>query len=456
MVAVEDLPTPTVLPPVEPPPVTPAVKVLVVDDEPNNLVALEALLAGLDLELVRARSGAEALRHLLHEEFALILMDVRMPGMDGLETADLIRQRSRCQHTPIIFLTAYESGVMQMFRGYAVGAVDYLCKPIVPEVLRSKVGVFVDLFRKTEEVRRQGELLCRFEQREYERQLAEANERLEAERLRHEIRIAREIQQKLFPAAPLPLAGFEISGASFPAEATGGDYFDYLPLGDDSLAVVIADVSGHGFGPALLMAETRAYLRAFLLTHTDLGGIVGLLNRALSCDSMMDRFATLLLARLDPRTRTLTYVSAGHTTGYVLDVTGAVKAPLLSTGMPLAVLADGDFPAGPPLTLEPGDVVVLITDGMVEAHVGDGPLFGVERLLDVVRANRERTAREIVAALYAEVRRFAQGRGQLDDMTAVVIKVPPGPDAGTLAPSPGAAWESPTVPEPGPCLAGVG
>src|SRR5437868_12468473 len=127
-------------------------KVLCVDDLPGNLLALEATLDGLGLDLVMARSGQEALRRLLDQDFALILMDVKMPHMDGFETAEVIRQRERCQHTPIIFLTASERDERQMFKGYSLGAVDYLCKPIVPEVLRSKVAVFVDIHRQAEQI----------------------------------------------------------------------------------------------------------------------------------------------------------------------------------------------------------------------------------------------------------------------------------------------------------------
>jgi PAS domain S-box-containing protein len=125
-----------------------AASVLLVDDQPENLLALEAVLKPLGLHTVRATSGEEALRQLLLDDFAAILLDVQMPGMDGFETAELIKQRERTQHIPIIFLTAIDKERQQVFRGYSVGAVDYLFKPFDPDVLRSKVGVFVDLYEK--------------------------------------------------------------------------------------------------------------------------------------------------------------------------------------------------------------------------------------------------------------------------------------------------------------------
>jgi serine phosphatase RsbU (regulator of sigma subunit) len=417
----------------------PKVNILLVDDQSNNLVALEATLSGLGQNFFKARSGRECLRCLLENDFAVILMDVKMPGMDGFDTAALIRQRERSQHTPIIFLTAYETDQLQMFKGYSLGAVDYLFKPIIPGVLRAKVAVFVDIFRKTAQVKRQAELLRRIQQQEHESQLARARENWEAERLRDEISIARRIQQKLFPVAPLPLAGFDIAGASHPAQATGGDYFDYVPMQDGSLAIAIGDVSGHGFGPALLMAENRAYLRAFLMTHGDVAEVVRLLNRALAVDTDDDRFATLLLGRLDPVSRSLVYVSAGHAAGYLLDAAGNVKTSLTSTCMPLAIMPEVEVSEAPVLTLEQGEGVLLVTDGVPEAHAPDETLFGIERALNAVHANWTWSARDIVAQLFEAVRSFCGGRAALDDMTAIVIKVRPGEPAnaansGALSP----------------------
>src|SRR5271165_4383697 len=138
------------------------VKLLLVDDSPENLVALEATLEAPGQQLVKATSGIEALRYLLEDDFAAILLDVRMPDMDGFETATLIRSRKRSRNTPILFLTGYKNEE-HLFRGYDLGAVDFLFKPIVPEVLQSKVAVFVELSRNAILLRRQAEELRRAE-----------------------------------------------------------------------------------------------------------------------------------------------------------------------------------------------------------------------------------------------------------------------------------------------------
>ncbi len=146
------------------PPPDDRVNILMVDDQPANLVALEAMLQGLGQNLVKAESCREALKWLLTDEFAVILLDVKMPEMDGFETATLIRERDKSRHTPILFLTAADKSQDHAVRGYAVGAVDYLVKPVVPEFVRSKVAVFVELAKKSELLRRQTRLLLESEQ----------------------------------------------------------------------------------------------------------------------------------------------------------------------------------------------------------------------------------------------------------------------------------------------------
>jgi light-regulated signal transduction histidine kinase (bacteriophytochrome) len=171
--------------------------ILLVDDQPANLTALEAILGDLGQNLVKAHSGEEALRLVLDQFFAVILLDVRMPGMDGYETARLIRSRDRCRHTPIVFLTAYESHELPAARAYALGAVDYLVKPLVPVILRAKVMGFVELFQKTDQVQRQAERLRQMERQDFERRLAEQALRQAEERYREVERLNAELERRV-------------------------------------------------------------------------------------------------------------------------------------------------------------------------------------------------------------------------------------------------------------------
>jgi two-component system, sensor histidine kinase len=167
--------------------VRPSFDILVVDDNASNLLAIEAALAGLGLNLVTAQSGADALRWLLERDFALILLDIEMPSMDGYETARLIRGRLRTRHVPIIFITAFSRDDREILEGYALGAVDFLFKPIVPEILRAKASVFVELRRRADEVARQAELLRDAERQDHARRMAEERQRWEAESLREQM-----------------------------------------------------------------------------------------------------------------------------------------------------------------------------------------------------------------------------------------------------------------------------
>jgi signal transduction histidine kinase len=173
--------------------------ILLVDDKPSNLAALQAVLEPLGQNLMLARSGKEALRLILKHNLAVVLLDVRMPDMDGFETARLIRQRVQSRHTPIIFLTGLSLEMESAFRGYEVGAVDYLMKPLVPEVLRSKVSVFVELHRKNTALSNEikDRLLAEEQLRESQVQLRALAARLVSVREEERTRIAREIHDEL-------------------------------------------------------------------------------------------------------------------------------------------------------------------------------------------------------------------------------------------------------------------
>jgi two-component system, sensor histidine kinase len=174
-----------------------AAGILVVDDSASNLLAVRTALEGLDEDVVQAQSGNEALRHLLARNFALILLDVQMPSMDGFQTARLIRKRERNRHTPIIFITAHDYGSQDMLNAYAMGAVDFLFKPIVPEILRAKASVLIALQKRTAEVAEQAALLREQERRLHEQELARHERRWEEEALRRQMEVKSRVAEEM-------------------------------------------------------------------------------------------------------------------------------------------------------------------------------------------------------------------------------------------------------------------
>lgn len=398
--------------------------VLIADDDPASLLAIEAILGDLDQHVSFAHSGEEALKLLLNGEFAVVVLDVRMPGISGYETARYIRERKRTEHTPIIFLTGMGADDGDVFAGYHAGAVDYLTKPVVPHVLRAKVKAFVDLFLASEEVKRQDALLRESERREHQRQLAEQEARFETERLRQEMCLAGRIQRRLFPDSSLAIPGFDIFGESRLAEAAGGDYFDFFPLSGGKLGIAIGDVCGHGIASALTMAATRAYIRALFLGKLCPARVLRLVNRALADDVEDGHFVTLLLAVLNPLDQTIRYAGAGHPPGYVISSSGEVQAILKSDGPALGIIEDADFRQRRH-SLVDGDLVLFVTDGITEAGNSRHQLFGMDRVLEVVRANTSQPASTICRELREAALRF-RGRTVLDDdATSIVIKVKP-------------------------------
>jgi sigma-B regulation protein RsbU (phosphoserine phosphatase) len=257
--------------------------------------------------------------------------------------------------------------------------------------------------------------------------LKDITERLRNEQLQVEMKVARQVQQRLYPKSAPRLPGFDIAGAAFPAATMCGDLFDFFPMPGDCLGLAVADVCGHGIGPSLLMAQARAYLRSLALSCFDVGELLRRFNEILVVDSDVKDYMTLLLARLDPRARTLAYASAGHVTGYLLDRRGDVRERLHSTGIPLGMFQERLFPSSPSLSLEPGETVVLFTDGITEIGELDGEAFGDHRLLEFIKDHRHDPASHIVEGLYRRAQDFQTTRPQIDDMTVVICKVEAAP-----------------------------
>ena len=251
----------------------------------------------------------------------------------------------------------------------------------------------------------------------------DATEQRKLQEQQFQMGLAREIQQQFYET-PLPrVEGFDFAAAAFPADAIGGDYLDFMPMPDGSVGFAIGDVCGHGISSALLMAGLRAYIRAFAPRNSDPAKIFTLANSVLVSDMGQDKFVTLIYCRLNPASRSLVYASAGHTPGFILNDNGKVKQMLDSIDIPLGFMEEHEFGSSGEIILESGDVLALLTDGIVEAENPGQNCFGVERAIGHVRDHREESASEIVNGLYREVRKFSDGMPQSDDVTAVICKI---------------------------------
>jgi PAS domain S-box-containing protein len=233
---------------------------------------------------------------------------------------------------------------------------------------------------------------------------------------------ARRIVRHLLPHGPLLAEGLVMRGTSFPADYAGGDYFDYFGLADGTILAVIADVSGHGIDAALVMTMTHAWLRSLARLPLEIDEIVARLNEALLEQTEEERFVTLVLVRIDPRTGALSFVNAGHPSGYLIGRDGVVKAPLDSLSLPLGLHEYAEFPLAGPLLVEPGDLVLLLSDGVYEARSPSGDLFGMERLLRVVRERLDRPIEEIIRGVRGALRQFTESGELDDDVTLLLVR----------------------------------
>lgn len=255
----------------------------------------------------------------------------------------------------------------------------------------------------------------------------DVRERLELLQSEQEMQTARVVQMALYPKSDPVVPGFEISGLMHPSSLTSGDYYDYITSADGSLTVVIGDVSGHGLGPALEMVETRASLRTLLSDHSELGPAFKRLNMILQDDLPEGMFVTLFAAKIDPPHHTLSYAAAGHQ-AQLLTCQGEWMR-LDSLGLPLGIESEASYRAPRDVALQPGDLIVLATDGIMEQVAPDsapgvrGELFGWSRTMASVQKNRHLPAKQILEHLFEDVRQFAKGMPQKDDVTAVIIKV---------------------------------
>lgn len=334
----------------------------------------------------------DATERLAAGDIDLVLLDLNLPDSHGLDT--FAEMQEKANNAPIVILSG-ESNESQAITAVRHGAQDYLVK-----------GRFDHAS------------LCRAVHFAIERSRRRAEHQLQATRA--QLFVAQAVQRELFPKSAPDISGLDVFGKCEPADETGGDYYDYIPMGS-GWAIVAGDASGHGVGAAFLMVAARAILRSLAKIYRDTGYLLSSMNTLLAEDMREGTFITLLLTYYDPQSRLLTYAGAGHA-GFLLNAAGEIKHYLQPSGPPLSAVEDSVFDTSPPIQVESGDILLHYTDGATERCSPAGELFGDERLLQHVKSHRNLNARGLVEMLFHAVHDFARGEQQHDDITIVVAK----------------------------------
>ncbi len=373
-------------------PIADEIRVLLVESFPSDAVLIKANLRCSDQPKFAVRH--EQTRHAGIAAIAdyapdLIVLDLNLPDSEGLETLKVMREFAT--GIPIVVLTELSSEA-EAIEAVHLGAQDCLDKS---EAITKPLG----------------------------QPLKYSIERFHRQTAERDIASAAFVQRRLFPP-PLPeIHGIDVSGRCEPANDVGGDYFDYFLVDEDQLIVVIGDVTGHGFGPSLVMAETRAALRTMAATTNDIARMIYQVNNLIH-DPDFSWFVTLFLGRIDTKTRRCSYASAGHPA--ILKRADGTLEDLKSQDHPLGIMPDSEFGVFD-LELNEGDTLLLHTDGISERSSGPNEFFGIDRLTAPLLESNGWSSIETIDKIFDKANRFADFRPPQDDMTAVVVKFGPRP-----------------------------
>jgi serine phosphatase RsbU (regulator of sigma subunit) len=376
--------------------------ILAVDDTPANLQVLAGMLKERGYKVRPVPSGKLALQAARRDPPDLILLDINMPEMSGYEVCEQLKSDDKLKGIPVIFISALTEQLDKV-KAFAIGGVDYLTKPFQIEELHARVETHLKLRRLQLDVE------------EYSRHLEAARERLKLD-----LEMARRVQKGFLPLRMPEMAGYEFFAHYEPAHEVGGDYYDFIPLARNRVAVLVGDVAGKGVAAALLMAKLSADARFCMLTEADPAAAFDKLNSFMNPSEITARFVTLLAAILDPVNHTVTVVNAGHPAALVYRrATRSVEEAISNevSGFPLGVV-DGFNYSAREVSLEPGDSILAFTDGVTEAMNSQDIQLQIEGVCAAVQGGTYSPS-ELVERIVKAVKQFANGREQNDDIAVV-------------------------------------
>lgn len=374
----------------------PTEHILVVDDNPANLRLLSQVLSEHGYHVRAAASGPRALASIELDPPDMLLLDIRMPDMDGYEVCRQLKANPHTADIPILFISALDD-TQDKVKAFSSGGLDYITKPLHVEEVIARVETHLSL-------------------RRLQRNLQEANQRMELE-----LALAARVQASFMHADAPDIPGWPIAMSLLPAKLTSGDFYDTMRLPNGMLGLLVADVVDKGVGAALYMAMSSTLLRTYTAEHPDQPAVVfQAANERLLEYATADQFVTAFLGMLDTRTGELIYSNAGHDPPVLFSRAQPNEAQLLrNTGLPLGMLADGTWQQKR-VCLDPGDALILYTDGITEAEDGQS-FYGLPRLKEVALQNWGGSAQRMHDAILEDVRQFTRGTAQSDDIALMVV-----------------------------------
>ena len=380
---------------------------LVVDDNEDNRYTLTRRLDREGYKnLTIATNGREALEKLKAQPFDLVLLDIMMPDMNGYEVLEQVKATPALRDIPIIMISSLDE-IESVIRCIELGAEDYLNKPFNPTLLRARVGASLEKKRLRDEVRSN------------------------MERLAQELEAARALQLAMLPRqfpACSPSHPIAVHAVMEPAKEVGGDLYDCFYAGEHTFCFLVGDVCGKGASAAMFMARARSLVRITVnlwrqwrADDLDPGALLDAVNRELCQDNDDCMFVTMFLGLIDTHSGLLSFANAGHPRPHLIASSGETGQIDAKAALPLGVRREARFPT---LTLQihPGDALFLCSDGVFEAANGDGELFSVERVGQLLRQAAAAEPLEMVRIIKDAVDAFTGGASRTDDLTALALR----------------------------------
>jgi phosphoserine phosphatase RsbU/P len=374
---------------------TSAESILLVDDNPANLQVLFQTLGNLGCKLLIAKSGEAALGITQKARPDLILLDIMMPGIDGFEVCRRLKADPATEKIPVIFLSALDETADKV-RGLQLGAVDYVSKPFQPEEVIARVNTHLTIHRLNREVQQQ------------------------RDQLEHELKVVSQLQRNLLPESLPHIDGLKLAAHYETSRYAGGDYYDIVALPNGRWGFLVADAEGHSAPAAVMMAMTCALLRSCSTSEKEADHMLSFINENL-CKVNKESFVTAIFGDYDPSCRILHFSRAGHPLP-ILYRSSTKRAMEVSCPGVFAMGLE-PFPSVPvtEITLEPGDRLLLYTDGVSELFNEAGEPYGENRLLKQFEAASTDDPQQILAGIIEDLARFAGERPADDDQAMLLI-----------------------------------